>query len=127
MNFLEFEGAVDAGANALLLGDHQVPIPLSREAAEGKLSLGVRPEHVRFADHSGYRGEVIATEYLGTTQIVTIETPRGTIKARAPSSNLVTPGELLGLEFDARTLTVFRGDSGRALLSAANEGVLNHG
>jgi len=127
MNFLEFEAAVEAGASELRLGEQQVPIPPSREAAHGKLSLGVRPEHIRFSDRSAYRGEVIATEYLGTTQIVTIVTPHGTIKARAPSANRVTAGELLGLEFDARTLTVFRGDSGRALLSAANEGVLNHG
>jgi len=127
MNFLEFEAAVEAGASELRLGEQQVPIPPSREAAHGKLSLGVRPEHIRFSDRSAYRGEVIATEYLGTTQIVTIATPHGTIKARAPSANRVTAGELLGLEFDARTLTVFRGDSGRALLSAANEGVLNHG
>jgi multiple sugar transport system ATP-binding protein len=127
MNFLEFEGVIDTGAGTLRLGEHEVTIPPSREAAHGKLSLGVRPEHIRFTDHSGYRGEAIATEYLGTTQIVTIETPHGTIKARSPSSNLVTPGEILGLEFDARTLTVFRGDSGHALLSDSNQGVLQRG
>jgi multiple sugar transport system ATP-binding protein len=37
--------------------------------------MGVRPEHVRLTDARPYRGRVEATEYLGTTQIVTLETP----------------------------------------------------
>ncbi len=127
MNFLDFEAAIDVGAKSLKLGDHEVAIPISHEAAQGELSLGVRPEHIRFSDQSGYRGEVVASEYLGTTQIVTIETPNGMIKARTSSANVVAPGETLGLEFDARTLTLFKAKTGRALQSEANEGVLNHG
>jgi multiple sugar transport system ATP-binding protein len=127
MNFLDFEGRVTAGASQLALGDSEVTIPRSREDASGKLILGVRPEHIHFSDHSSYRGKVLATEYLGTTQIVTIETLHGTIKARIPSSDAIAPGETPGLEFDARTLTVFEAETGRALQSEANVGVLNHG
>jgi len=127
MNFLDFEGAVSAGTDRLLLGDSGVSIPRAREDAGGKLTLGVRPEHVHFSDSSSYRGKVLATEYLGTTQIVTIETLHGTIKARIPSHEAVAPGQTHGLEFDARTLSVFDADTGRALLSEANAEVLNHG
>ncbi|MBT8433366.1 MAG: ABC transporter ATP-binding protein [Gammaproteobacteria bacterium] len=127
MNFLDFEGAVTAGSDQLLLGDCEVSIPGAREDAAGKLTLGVRPEHVHFSDHSSYRGKVLATEYLGTTQIVTIETLHGTIKARIPSHDVVAPGETPGLEFDTRTLSVFDAGTGRALLSDANAEVLNHG
>lgn len=127
MNFLEFEGKVSAGSGKLRLGEFELSIPLASEDSQGSLTLGVRPEHVRLSDHSHYRGEVLATEYLGTTQIVTLETAHGTVKARMPSSYAIIPGETPGLEFDARALTVFDGDSGRALLSEANAGVLSHG
>ena len=127
MNFLDFDGEVTRGASRLTLGDCPIEIPGSREDVSGKLSLGVRPEHIHFSDSSSYRGKVLATEYLGTTQIVTIETLHGTIKARLPSSTRVNPGETPGLEFDARTLTVFDADTGRALLSEGNSGVLNQG
>ena len=107
--------------------DHSVRVPTTRTGANGNLVLGVRPEHVRFSDQSDYRGEVVATEYLGTTQIVTLSTPNGQIKARTAASVPVANGEMIGLEFDSRTLTIFDGDSGDALLSESNEGVLNHG
>ena len=127
MNFLDFEGQVSAGASEIQLGDYEVTVPRSSEGASGKLTLGVRPEHVHFSDQSSYRGKVLASEYLGTNQIVTIETMHGTIKARIPSSDKIAPGETPGLEFDARTLTLFDAGTGRALQSEANIGVLNHG
>ena len=102
-------------------------VPELREGAEGALVLGVRPEHIRFSDTSDYRGMVLATEYLGTDQIVTLETHNGEAKARVSSAMPVSVGEQVGLELDARTLTVFSGETGRALRSAANEGVLGHG
>ncbi len=126
MNFLDFETTIPAGNSAFSLGEHDVVIPKMQEEARGKLSLGVRPEHIHFSDQSRYRGEVIAVEYLGTTQIVTIETPNGVIKARTSSDTSVVSGENLGLEFDARTLSIFLNETGRALRSEANAGVLNN-
>ncbi|MDW3094683.1 MAG: ABC transporter ATP-binding protein [Gammaproteobacteria bacterium] len=127
MNFLDFEGAISSGANTLTFSDCDFEIPCLREDAEGKLSLGVRPEHIHFSDNAPYRGEVLATEYLGTTQIITIETLNGVIKARTASNNVIAKGDRLGLEFDARTLTVFHAKTGIALKSESNEGVLSNG
>ena len=127
MNFLEFDGMVGIGSDHVTLDGQRFAIPVSRQGAEGRLTLGVRPEHVRFSDASAYRGSVIATEYLGTTQIVTLKTANGAIKARISSSASVKAGETVGLEFDSRTMTVFAGERGHALLSAGNEGVLRHG
>ena len=127
MNFLNFEGTIASGASTLTFGECEFAVPRLHEDASGKLSLGVRPEHIHFSDNAKYRGEVIATEYLGTTQIITIETPHGTIKARTPSNNLNALGDKLGLEFDARTLTVFSTETGRAFQSEANLEVLNNG
>lgn len=127
MNFLEFEGMIGIGGNHVDMSGTTVQIPISRQGAKGKLTLGVRPEHIHFSDRSSFRGRVIATEYLGTTQIVTMSTANGAVKARISSSQAIRPGETIGLEFDARTLTVFAEERGQALLSEANEGVLRHG
>lgn len=127
MNFLDFHGMVGSGFDSIDLGGCKVGVPELREGAEGDLTLGVRPEHIHFSDTSDYRGRVVATEYLGTDQIVSLETPNGDVKARIASSIAVKAGEMIGLEFDARTLTVFSGTKGHALRSRANEGVLVDG
>ena len=57
----------------------------ARTAAEPELALGVRPEHVRLDDASPLRGTVFGAEYLGTTQIVTVDTAHGHVKARLSS------------------------------------------
>ena len=63
-----------------------VAVPEVREdVAPGEMALGVRPEHIRFDDASKLRGSVYGTEYLGTTQIVAVETADGMIKARVPA------------------------------------------
>ena len=127
MNFFDFEGAIDIGSNAIELSGQKISVPAARQGAKGKLSMGIRPEHIRFSDASAYRGRVLATEYLGTTQIITLSTPNGDVKARASSRQAVRSGEIIGMEFDAATVTIFEGVHGKALLSEANERVLHHG
>jgi multiple sugar transport system ATP-binding protein len=127
MNFLDFSGTVGNGATEAALGDARFVIPQQLEGASGSLTLGVRPEHVHLNDAAPYRAEVLATEYLGTTQIVTFRTPNGPVKARIPSHQPIRVGERTGLELDARTLSVFDAGTGRALVSVANKEVLNHG
>ncbi|MBC7282213.1 ABC transporter ATP-binding protein [Hoeflea sp.] len=127
MNFLQFEGLVESNQSSVHMDGIAFKIPSSLEAAKGKLAFGVRPEHVRFSDSSAYRGEVLATEYLGTTQIVTVATPNGTIKARMSSAQPIQVGEIAGLEFDSRSISIFDIETGRALLSQANREVLRHG
>ncbi|MEE9335694.1 MAG: ABC transporter ATP-binding protein [Granulosicoccaceae bacterium] len=127
MNFLDVETTIEMGDSTIKLGGNSITIPRAIDQASGRLSLGVRPEHVSFSDQSNYRGKVTTSEYLGTTQIVTLDTPNGVIKVRAPSTTKVSPGEALGLAFDERTLTIFDAESGHALHSSANTRVLNHG
>jgi len=127
MNFLEFNGMIGSGQDEVRLNDVPVKVPQSIDGANGKLTLGIRPEHVRLDDGAAYRGRVVATEYLGTTQIVTLDTPNGPLKARIASSDRVTAGQSTGLSLDARTITLFENEHGHALRSRANEGVLAHG
>jgi multiple sugar transport system ATP-binding protein len=127
MNLLRFHGKVEQGAKSVTLNHQQLRVPEARTPFEGDLAFGVRPEHITLSDASKYRGEVIATEYLGTTQIVIVKTHNGVLKARVPSSEVARVGEQVGLTFDAKTITLFDTQTGKALRSALNEGVLSHG
>ena len=127
MNLLPFEGMVSPGDVHLIHGGGAAEIPQAREGARGRLALGVRPEHVHLDDASPFRGKVRAAEYLGTTQIVTVDTATGPVRLRAPSAVPVATGQPVGLRLDPRRLTVFDLGTGRALRSAGNAEVLGHG
>ena len=127
MNFLRFHESLDVGATTAHLHGEAVEIPALREAFDGDMVYGIRPEHIRLDDAASYRGEVTATEYLGTTQIVTLSTSNGEVKARISSDQIAKVGEKVGLSFNGATATLFDNQSGRAIRSALNEGVLSHG
>jgi len=86
------------------------------------LVLGVRPEHVRFDDNSKFRGTVFGAEYLGTTQIVTVNTEHGQVKARLPADVGVSAGEIVGLRLRSERLSLFDKASGRSIHTALTEG-----
>jgi multiple sugar transport system ATP-binding protein len=118
MNFLPLDGPVPAGADRVSLAGHAIPIPrLHEDAPAGPLTLGVRPEHIRFDDAAALRGSVYAVEYLGTNQIVTVETAHGRIKARVPADQRLDPGETVGLALASARLSLFEATGGRALRS----------
>jgi multiple sugar transport system ATP-binding protein len=116
MNFLRFEATLEPGAATARLSGVDIPIPPLESGVSGReLVLGVRPEHVRLGTDGAYRGEVIATEYLGTTQIVTLKSPNGTLRVRAPSGQPVHVGERVSLDFNTATLSLFDAGSGQAM------------
>ena len=127
MNLLSFSGKVGAGATTVSLDGNKMNIPKALESFSGEMAFGVRPEHVRISDKAKYRSEVKACEYLGTTQIITLATPNGIVKARLPAASKVRVGEIVGLEFAEHTVTIFNKKSGRALRSALNDEVIAHG
>ena len=117
MNFIPFAGAYAAGSAEVLIGGARVKVPaLAEPAPGGELLCGVRPEHVRFDDASGLRGEVLGSEYLGHSQIVTVTTAVGsTLRAKVGPQVRAERGERVGLAFDARTVSLFDKPTGRAL------------
>ena len=125
MNFLKFHGKVGGDAREVTMHGNAFSVPQSREPFEGDLAFGVRPEHIQLSDAAPFRAEVLATEYLGTTQIVTLNTAGGEVKARVSAQQAAKSGETVGLEFNPNTITLFDRQSGRALKSELNEGVLN--
>ncbi len=127
MNFLKFNGVVKKGATTVKLDGHSFKIPKQLEDCEGDLVFGIRPEHVTFSKKGTYKGLVTATEYLGTTQIVTMDTVNGVLRARAGSDVAISAGDNVGLGFHPKTVTIFDQSSGRALVSEQNKGVLSNG
>jgi multiple sugar transport system ATP-binding protein len=123
MSFLGVHTALRRGDRVLTIDGAPVEMPeLFEDRPEGKFTLGVRPENVSFADGSELRGQVIGAEYLGTTQIVTVITANGRVKARLPSGNVVKVGETVGLKLRADRLSLFDTASGEVLPSALQAG-----
>jgi multiple sugar transport system ATP-binding protein len=123
MSFLGVHASLQRGDRTIKVDGVPVDMPeVFEERAEGKFALGVRPENVSFADASRLRGSVIGAEYLGTTQIVTVTTANGQIKARLPSGNTVRVGETVGLALRPDKLSLFDTISGLALPSALYAG-----
>ncbi|MGA2550689.1 MAG: ABC transporter ATP-binding protein [Burkholderiaceae bacterium] len=116
MNFLTFQAALEAGQTTLQFDQIVVPIaPLADAVSKRELILGVRPEHVLLTGEGGVRGSVFGTEYMGTFQIVTIDTAFGPVKARVPSSDRIGVGEPIGLTFRPRQVVLFDKATGFAL------------
>jgi multiple sugar transport system ATP-binding protein len=123
MNFLYFRSGLQRGAKTVRVNGAEVNVPeLHEDRREGELALGVRPEHIRFDDGSRLRGTVFGAEYLGTTQIVTVNTEHGQVKARLAADIVVRPGEAVGMRLRSERLSVFDKESGRAIRTAFGEG-----
>jgi multiple sugar transport system ATP-binding protein len=123
MSFLGVHTALQRGDRVIRIDGAPVEMPeLFENRSEGQFALGVRPENVSFADSSDLRGRVIGAEYLGTTQIVTVTTASGQIKARLSSAKMVKVGETVGLKLRPDRLSLFDAASGQVLSSALYAG-----
>jgi multiple sugar transport system ATP-binding protein len=128
MNFLGFHSGLRAGSTSVTIRDTLIPLPrIHEDRAPADLALGVRPEHIRLDDNSKLRGRILGAEYLGTTQIVVVETEDGTVKARVPAEAKIAIGEQIGLSFSERSLSLFDKASGRAIATDLRAGASHHG
>jgi multiple sugar transport system ATP-binding protein len=123
MNFLPFEAQLQRGDSAVQIGPARIAVPALREdVPSGALLCGVRPEHIRFADDSPLRAEVLGSEYLGTRRIVTVNTAAGaTLRAKVDVATAAKRGDHVGLAFDAAAVSLFDRASGRALRTARDD------
>jgi multiple sugar transport system ATP-binding protein len=123
MNFLGFDASLARGTTSVTVGGCVVGVPaVQNDVAPAALLLGVRPEHVRLDDASALRAEVLGTEYLGTSQIVSLSTAQGALlRAKVGVNATVKRGDTVGLVFDARQISVFDKASGKAIPTARDE------
>jgi len=123
MNFLNFGGPLAKGDRQIMIGAGRQEVPeLRTDMPAADYLLGVRPEHVQIRDDGPVRGEVFGSEYLGTTQVVTIKTPEGQVRARLSSDVPINPGDQLGLAFRPEKLSIFARTTGLAVASALHDG-----
>lgn len=116
MNLLPVQAQLNAGDRQLDLGHVTVALPtVKRQPAGDQLLLGVRPEHIRLDNESPLKGRVFETEYLGTTQIVTLKTDYGRVKARVPADLKIALDDQTGLHLEPEYLSLFDAQSGLAL------------
>jgi multiple sugar transport system ATP-binding protein len=122
MNFLFFHGSARRGALAMRMGDVQITVPRIEEDVEAReLVLGIRPEHVQLQDSSRLRGPVMAIEYVGGAQLITVETAQGEIRARIGAGERVRLDQQVGLRLLPGKLSLFDKTTGRAILTAWKE------
>ncbi|WP_310583899.1 ABC transporter ATP-binding protein [Deinococcus sp.] len=117
MSFLTGGAAVRAGDRHLLVDDVPVAVPEQYAACEEAL-LGLRPERVSISSAGGLRGEVMSAEYLGSHQIVTVQTRAGVARARVDKGLPVRLGESVGLTFEPDSLILYDARTEQRLPSA---------
>jgi multiple sugar transport system ATP-binding protein len=131
MNFLPCTapgGGLARGAARVQVDGAEVAMPPLRADAPGsQFVLGARPEHIALVRDAPLRAQIYGTEYLGTTQIVTLSLRNGTsVKARVPSDLPVSAGEHVGLQLASGRLSLFE-PGGAALRSALHDPQAAHG
>ncbi|MGH6960887.1 MAG: ABC transporter ATP-binding protein, partial [Dongiaceae bacterium] len=119
MNFLE--AAVSAvgphGVTAALPGGGTLAVPVrSNGIAPGnKVTLGVRPEHLRPADRGDLAGEIIVTERLGGETVIYMRTGDGPmIVVQADGNSTARVHDRIAVQIDPATCHLFDAD-GRAI------------
>jgi multiple sugar transport system ATP-binding protein len=123
MNFLDAHGELAPGADRLRVADVDVGMPALREGLSGRHTiLGIRPEHVRLTSEGGLRGIVFGAEYLGSYQLLTVDTAAGRMHVRTSHRDPLRIGETVGLEIDPAHVVLFDPDSERALASDSHPG-----
>jgi multiple sugar transport system ATP-binding protein len=124
MNFLPVDTGVDAGAEQVSLDGEPVPVPLI-EAPTAKALFGIRPEHVLIDERSALRGRVIADEYLGSHQILVVDTSLGVVRVRVGKNEGRAAGSQVGLSFRRERTLLYDATSGKLLPSAARQMAVN--
>ena len=101
MNFIPFEGQSEAlrPRGDARRGEHRHSRDPRRRTRQNRSCSACVPSTSPFSNSAPIRGRVFGAEYLGTTQIVTVDIEQGQIKARLPSRLPVRAGETVGLAF----------------------------
>ncbi len=92
MNFIRFNAGLPKGARIAGSARRMCDAGAARLTwRRANSRSGSGPSKCAFSDTSPLRGAIYGSEYLGTTQIVTIETRGGRVRARLPAENTATP------------------------------------
>ena len=126
MNLLALPNALEPGQTKITLpgdGCGTLCCPASTQGVRAdNLVLGVRPEHLLPEQNGPLPGEISAVEYMGTTQILIIQTPYGQARSRVRGTNSFGEGQSVRLNFAARRASLFDKSDGKALATEVTHG-----
>jgi len=119
MNFIPVKKSIEKGATSIIIKGNEFGIPEQHEGTIGDQNfIGVRPEKMTLTKNQGISGEVFGSEYLGSRNILTINTEVGQFKIRVSKDIKVSLRENVKISFDAHSAIIFDGTSDKALQSA---------
>ncbi|WP_309680095.1 ABC transporter ATP-binding protein [Polaromonas sp.] len=104
-------GSADNSGASALFGIKEANLALVCPAG-GDAMLGVRPEHIGFADDAAWRGQVSVVEPTGADTYVVVQTAAGDITVRTSPQTRLQPGEAVGLQVNAAHVNWFDAASG---------------
>ena len=126
MNLLALPNGLEPGQTKITLpgdGCGTLCCPASTQGVRAdNLVLGVRPEHLLPEQNGPLPGEISAVEYMGTTQILIIQTPYGQARSRVRGTHSFGEGQSVRLNFAARRASLFDKSDGKALATEVTHG-----
>jgi multiple sugar transport system ATP-binding protein len=117
MNFIPFQSRLELGVDTIDLAGISVPVPALREPTDAtEFLLGVRPENIRLDSSSTLRAQIMGSEYMGSSQMVTLQLASGVmVKAKAHAGFAAQRAQPVGLTFDVDAISIFDKATGKAL------------
>jgi multiple sugar transport system ATP-binding protein len=106
MNFIDGQIMNLAGRCHFAAGDGTV-IDVAGIHAAGKATLGVRPEWFTLHPHGPIVGVVGVCEFLGTHQLLHLDTPLGRLCVRAAATHRASTGDVVRVGVDAGRACLF--------------------
>jgi sn-glycerol 3-phosphate transport system ATP-binding protein len=90
-----------------------VPAEALRKGVQGGLTMGIRPEHIRFA-HDGVPAVVTSAEYHGADTIVTAQVNGAALLVRAPGQVELAAGSQVKLGWEPAAVHIFNSEGRRS-------------
>jgi multiple sugar transport system ATP-binding protein len=119
MNLLPVEAMIEFGRLHIRgegLRIHPLPVPRAAGTLGGKVTIGVRPEHLAVgeAGPNTISGALFANENMGPEKLVTLERrDAARFTARIFTDEAIALGERVTLSFETRHVTLFDADGNR--------------
>jgi multiple sugar transport system ATP-binding protein len=127
MNILDCSAGFDENNTHIFLGQDALALKFSKplhkkirekNAPEGQLAIGVRPEAVSVETHvkdNYLKGEVQNIEPIGPCDMVDIKVGRQVIRARTATRFIQNPGDVVWIQFDEERTHFFDKRDGHSL------------
>lgn len=92
-----------------------IPLQISRAPLPPKVMLGIRPEEVRFDQHSAIRGKAGRSEFVGAEALVEVSLGNERMIVKTGVTDIPAAGSEVGLHFDMTRARLFDVQTGHSI------------